>query len=119
MGLSRKMRRTQKVHGKRKRREGLMKVRLCCPGCDTVLVRDDEAGLDIWGCAACGKTFLRAGPRWLTEIDTAASAEHGVGIARQASSGGRGEVVGLSGGAGRAVEPDMTSAVVEFRRKAA
>ncbi len=105
--LCRKMRRRQKVRGKRKGREGLMKVRPCCPGCDTVLVRDDEAGLDIWGCAACGKTFLRAGPRWLTELDTAASAEHGVGIARQSLSGGR------------VAEPDVAFAVVEFLRKAA
>ncbi len=110
--LGRENRRRQQERARKKRREGLMKVRPCCPGCDTALVRDDEAGLDIWGCAACGKTFLRAGPRWLTELDTAASAEHGVGIARQASSGGRGEVADL-------MEPDMTFAVVEFRREAA
>lgn len=74
--LSRKHRKLQKARARRKRREEMMKATLRCTGCSFVLVRDEEAGLDIWKCPSCAKTFLRAGPGWITELDTAATPEH-------------------------------------------
>ena len=73
--LSREMRRRQKARGRRKRHEGLMKAKSCCPSCLSVMVLDEQAELDIWSCSACGRTFLRAGPEWFIELDAVASAE--------------------------------------------
>ena len=54
----------------------MAKIRLSCLDCRSLLVKDEQAGLDIWNCAACGKMFLRVGPRWVTELDTITPPEH-------------------------------------------
>ena len=73
--ISRKRRKLQRARLRSKRREDLMKARPGCPGCDSALIRDEKAELDIWKCPACEKTFLRAGPRWLVELDAVAASE--------------------------------------------
>lgn len=80
MGLrsrtSRANRKRRKERAHRRRVEGLMKARPRCRECQSIMVADEKSDLDIWSCGSCGKTFLRAGPGWLTELDSATSAEH-------------------------------------------
>lgn len=73
--LSRKKRRAQRTRAGRRRREGLVKARPLCQGCGSALTCDERAGLDIWSCGACRKTFLRAGPAWLVELDAVVARE--------------------------------------------
>ena len=85
MGLrsrtSRANRRRRKERAHRRRIEGLTKARPRCRECRSVMVADEKSDLDIWSCGSCGKIFLRAGPAWLTELDSVASAEHEFAVA--------------------------------------
>ena len=105
MGLrsrfSRKNRRRQKDRARARRQEALKRAALSCIDCGSALARDEQTDLDIWNCATCGKTFLRVGPQWITELDAITSVEH---------AGPDGRRSGPSG---------HEFAVAEFLRKAA
>jgi ribosomal protein L37AE/L43A len=79
--LSRKNRKRQKNRARARRQEALKNAALLCLDCASVLARDEETDLDIWNCATCGKTFLRVGPQWITELDTITSVEHEFAVA--------------------------------------